>query len=131
MLLSPITIFSQIFLFRRVLRVSLPSMWEIILGFIMFLIAKVQKVITSYRNESETRITLHYTRTHYTPDCRGPVLCTSAARLRKDELTCDSQGRNESEIYKDCDVTKPPGTFSPWLPVRNQISLEIYETGKG
>ena len=51
--------------------------------------------------------------------CGGLVLGTSAARLRKDELTCDSEGGNESEIYKDCDVIAPTGTFSPSLSVIN------------
>ena len=60
-----------------------------------------------------------------------PVLCTSTVRLRKDELTYDSEGGNENEIYKDCDITTPPGTFSLCLPVTKQISLEKYEIGKG
>ena len=136
MLISPLTIFSQI---RRGVStteglsesISPISVVEIILGFIMFLMAKVQKVITSQSNESEMRITLHYTQTHnvHLSDCGGPVLCTSATRLRKDKLTFDSEGGNESEIYGDCGVTTPPGTFSPCLPVTNQISLEKYVTG--
>ena len=51
--------------------------------------------------------------------------------MRKDKSTGDSEGGNESEIYEDCDITTPSRTFSPCLPVTNQISLKKYETGKG
>ena len=47
-----------------------------------------------------------------------PIPCTPAARLRWDELTCNREGGNGSEIYEDCDIT-PPGTSSPCLPETN------------
>ena len=49
-------------------------------------------------------------------------------------LTYDSEGENESEIYKDCDIT-PPGTFSPCLPVTYQFpemeNVKLVEEEKG
>ena len=64
------------------------------------------------------RIT-YITYTHNALVTWDPVLCASVARLRKDELTGVSEGRNESDKkYEDCDVT-PPRTFSLHLPVTN------------
>ena len=39
--------------------------------------------------------------------------------------------KNDNEICEDCNVTTSPGTFSPCLPITNQISNRKYDTGKG
>ena len=137
MLKSSITITSQIVLIRRSFfstegsseDVSSPSRsGEIRLRLVILLsltnvIILQVALIVHHGNESETRATLQYTHTHYTlVRLCGLVLCTSATRLRKDELTCDRERGNESEMHEECDITTPPGTFSPCSPITNKIS---------
>ena len=59
-------------------------------------------------------------------------LCTSAARMRYDELTYDSAADNESEKLWGCDVMTPPRTFSPCVTCKkSNFSPENLKLVKG